>query len=143
MSSSLENYDKSLLLSAFNTNFFDFIEDVQDVFGEDTSIKKAKIALSMIKKVNPTLIIKIWYTYVCSQYETEINNNNIDFFIEKDYKKDFVYVNYSDDIISNIDKLREPVRNMSKENQEKSLMYVKNLCILSKLYMKRNSKVLT
>jgi hypothetical protein len=136
MSSSLENYDKSLLLSAFNTNFFDFIEDVQDVFGEDTSIKKAKIALSMIKKVNPTLIIKIWYTYVCSQYETEINNNNIDFFIEKDYKKDFVYVNYSDDIISNIDKLREPVRNMSKENQEKSLMYVKNLCILSKLYMK-------
>ena len=52
MSSSLENYDKSLLLSAFNTNFFDFIEDVQDVFGEDTSIKKAKIALSMIKKVN-------------------------------------------------------------------------------------------
>jgi len=135
MSSSVENYDKSLLLSAFNTNFFDFIEDVQDVFGEDTSIKKAKIALSMIKKVNPTLIIKIWYTYVCSQYETEINNNNIDFFIEKDYKKDFVYVNYSDDIISNIDKLREPVRNMSKENQEKSLMYVKNLCILSKLYM--------
>jgi hypothetical protein len=94
------------------------------------------MALSMIKKVNPTLIIKIWYTYVCSQYETEINNNNIDFFIEKDYKKDFVYVNYSDDIISNIDKLREPVRNMSKENQEKSLMYVKNLCILSKLYMK-------
>ena len=136
MSSSVENYDKSLLLSAFNTNFFDFIEDVQDVFGEDTSIKKAKMALSMIKKVNPTLIIKIWYTYVCSQYETEINNNNIDFFIEKDYKKDFVYVNYSDDIISNIDKLREPVRNMSKENQEKSLMYVKNLCILSKLYMK-------
>jgi hypothetical protein len=132
----VENYDKSLLLSAFNTNFFDFIEDVQDVFGEDTSIKKAKMALSMIKKVNPTLIIKIWYTYVCSQYETEINNNNIDFFIEKDYKKDFVYVNYSDDIISNIDKLREPVRNMSKENQEKSLMYVKNLCILSKLYMK-------
>jgi len=131
----VENYDKSLLLSAFNTNFFDFIEDVQDVFGEDTSIKKAKIALSMIKKVNPTLIIKIWYTYVCSQYETEINNNNIAFFIEKDYKKDFVYVNYSDDIISNIDKLREPVRNMSKENQEKSLMYVKNLCILSKLYM--------
>lgn len=135
MSSSVENSDKSLLLNAFNTQFFDFIEDIDHVFSEDTSIKKAKIALSMIKKVNPTLIIKIWHTYVCSQYETEINNGNIDFFIEKDYKKDFVYINYSDDIISNIEKLRGPVRNMSKENQEKSLMYVKNLCILSKLYM--------
>lgn len=133
--SSAESSDKSLLLSAFNTQFFDFVEDIQHVFSEDTSIKKAKTALIMIKKVNPVLIIKIWYTYVCSQYEAEINNNNIDFFIEKDYKKDFLYVNYSDDIISNIDKLREPVRNMSKENQEKSLMYVKNLCILSKLYM--------
>jgi hypothetical protein len=134
-SHSLENSDKSLLLSAFNTQFFDFVTDIEFVFNEDTSIKKAKMALNMIKKVNPALIIKIWYTYVCSQYENEIQSNNINFFIEKDYKKDFIYVNQSDDIINNIDKLREPVRNMSKENQEKSLMYVKNLCILSKLYM--------
>ena len=135
MSSSAESSDKSLLLSAFNTQFFDFVEDIQYVFSDDSSIKKAKTALYMIKKVNPTLIIKIWYTYVCVQYENEISNGNINFFIEKDYKKDFVYINHSDDIISNIDKLREPVRNMSKENQEKSLMYVKNLCILSKLYI--------
>ena len=32
-------------------------------------------------------------------------------------------------------KLREPIRNMSKENQKKSLGYIKNLCILSKIYM--------
>jgi len=132
---SVENSDKSLVLQAFNTQFFEFIEDIQVVFSEDNSIKKAKSALVMIKKVNPALIIKIWYTYVFTQYENEIESNNINFFIEKDYKKDFIYVNQSDDIICNIDKLREPVRNMSKENQEKSLMYIKNLCILSKLYM--------
>ena len=134
-SHSLESSDKSLLLSAFNTQFFDFVTDIELVFSEDMSIKKAKMALNMIKKVNPALIIKIWYTYVCSQYENEIHNDNINFFIEKDYKKDFLYIKSSDDIINNIDKIREPVRNMSKENQEKSLMYVKNLCILSKLYM--------
>ena len=130
-----ENSDKSLLLNAFNAQFFDFIEDVEHVFSDDSSINKAKVAFNLIKKVNPTLIIKIWFTYVCSQYETEINNDNINFFIEKDYKKDFIYISGSDNIISNIDKLREPVRNMSKENQEKSFMYIKNLCILSKLYM--------
>ena len=37
--------------------------------------------------------------------------------------------------INNIDKLREPIKNMSKENQEKSFRYIKNLCILSKIYM--------
>ena len=89
----------------------------------------------MIKKTNPSLVIKIWNNYISAKYETEINNNNIDFFIEKDYKKDLIYLNSSDDIINNIDSLREPIRNMSKENQEKSLEYIKNLCILSKLYM--------
>jgi hypothetical protein len=134
-SHSLESSDKSLLLNAFNTQFFDFIEDIEHVFSEDSSIKKAKVAFNLIKKANPVLIIKIWFTYVCTQYETEINSDNIDFFIEKDYKKDFIYISGSDNIISNIDKLREPVRNMSKENQEKSFKYIKNLCILSKLYM--------
>ena len=133
--SSLEDSDKSLLLNAFNTQLFDFMEDMQIVIVDDPSIKKAKLAFSMIKKTHPALLIKIWNNYISSKYETEINNNNINFFIEKDYKKDLIYINSSDDIINNIDKLREPIRTMSKENQEKSLSYIKNLCILSKLYV--------
>jgi hypothetical protein len=134
-SQSLDNSDKSLLLNAFNTQLIEFIEDIELVFNEDNSIKKVKTALIMIKKLNPILIIRIWYNYICSKYETEINSDNINFFIEKDYKKDLVNINYSDDIMNHIDKLREPIRNMSKENQKKSLGYIKNLCILSKLYM--------
>ena len=134
-SPSLDSSDKSLLLNAFNTQLTEFIEDIELVFNEDNSIKKAKTCIFMIKKVNPTLTAKIWYNYICSKYESEINNDNINFFIEKDYKTDLVYMNQSEQIISSIDKFREPIRNMSKENQEKSLKYVKNLCILSKLYM--------
>ena len=134
-SQSLDNSDKSLLLNAFNTQLIEFIEDIELVFNEDNSIKKVKTALIMIKKLNPILIIRIWYNYICSKYETEINSDNINFFIEKDYKKDLVNINYSDDIMNHIDKLREPIRNMSKENQKKSLGYIKNLCILSKIYM--------
>ena len=131
----LDSSDKSLLLNAFNTQLFEFIEDIELVFNEDNSVKRAKAGLVMIKKINPTLTIRIWYNYICSKYESEINNDNIDFFLEKDYKKDLVYMNQSEQIISSIDKFREPIKNMSKENQEKSLKYVKNLCILSKLYM--------
>ena len=134
-SQSLDSSDKSLLLNAFNTQLFEFIEDIELVFNEDNSVKRANAGLVMIKKVNPTLTIRIWYNYICSKYESEINNDNIDFFLDKDYKKDLVYMNQSDDIISSIDKLREPIKNMSKENQEKSFRYIKNLCILSKIYM--------
>ena len=131
----LDSSDKSLLLNAFNTQLFEFIEDIELVINEDNSLKRAKAGLVMIKKINPTLTIRIWYNYICSKYESEINNDNIDFFLEKDYKKDLVYMNQSDDIISSIDKLRDPIKNMSKENQEKSFRYIKNLCILSKIYM--------
>ena len=84
-SHSLDSSDKSLLLNAFNTQLTEFIEDIELVFSEDNAIKKAKTSIFMIKKVNPTLTAKIWYNYICSKYESEINNDNIDFFIEKPF----------------------------------------------------------
>ena len=131
-----EKNDKSILLTAFNTQFYDFLDDIESVFINDHAIKQAKNALILIKKVNPTLVIKLWYNYIVVNYESEIDSNNINFFIEKDYKNDLRYLNSSDDIMKHIDSLREPVRNMGEINQKKSLMYIKNLCILSKLYSK-------
>jgi hypothetical protein len=129
-----EKSDKSILLTAFNTQFYDFLDDVESVFMNDNGIKRAKNALILIKKVNPALVIKLWYKYIVVNYESEIDNNNINFFIEKDYKNDLRYLNSSDEIMKHIDFLREPVRNMGESNQQKSFMYIKNLCILSRLY---------
>lgn len=126
--------DKSLIMNTFNSQLFEFFDDIQCVVTGDSSIEKAKNALIVIKKINPSLIIKIWYVYIYSKYKTEIENNNIQFFTEKDYREDLENLNKSDDIIKNIDKIREPIKNMSKENQDKSFKYIKNLCILSKLY---------
>lgn len=133
-SMSEEKSDKSILLTAFNTQFYDFLDDIESVFMNDNGIKRAKNALYLIKKVNPTLIIRLWYKYIVVNYESEIDSNNINFFIEKDYKNDLRYLNSSDDIMKHIDSLREPVRSMGESNQKKSFMYIKNLCILSRLY---------
>jgi hypothetical protein len=129
-----EKSDKSILLTAFNTQFYDFLDDIESVFMNDGAIKRAKNALILIKKVNPALVIKLWYKYIVVNYESEIDSNNINFFIEKDYKNDLRYLNSSDDIMKHIDSLRGPVRNMGESNQKKSFMYIKNLCILSRLY---------
>jgi hypothetical protein len=131
---SCDKNDKSILLTAFNTQFYDFLDDIENVFINDNGIKRAKNALVIIKKINPALVIRLWYKYIVVNYESEIDGNNINFFIEKDYKNDLRYLNSPDDIMKHIDSLREPVRNMGENNQKKSLMYIKNLCILSRMY---------
>ena len=60
----VDNSDKSLLMNAFNTHFFEFVDDIESVFVNDVSIKKVKSALQIIKKMNPSLIIKIWYNSI-------------------------------------------------------------------------------
>ena len=122
------------ILQAFNDHFFEFVDDIESVFMNDSSIKRVKSALTLIRKMNPALIIKIWHKYISSNYEKEINDNNINFFIEKDYKNDLVNIDSSDNITKHIDCLREPIRNMGKENQDKSFKYIQNLCLLSNLY---------
>ena len=129
-----DGIDKSLLMNAFNDHFFEFVDDIESVFMNDLSIKRVKSALTLIRKMNPTLTIKIWHKYIASNYEKEINDNNINFFIEKDYKNDLVNIDSSDNITKHIDCLREPIRNMGKENQDKSFKYIQNLCLLSNLY---------
>jgi len=128
--------DKSSLLQAFNTHFFEFVDDIQSVFPKDPDVMLAKTALATIKKVNPKLIIKIWYEYIALKYEKEIERGDLSFFINKDYQDDLAYLSSStsDTIITKINVLREPIRNMGKENQEKSMKYIVNLSKISKIY---------
>ena len=128
--------DKSALLQAFNNHFFEFVDDIYNVFPNDPDIMLAKTALLAIRKINPRLIIKIWYEYIGKKYENQIEGGDLSFFIDKDYKDDLVYLSNStsDTIISKINILREPIKNMGKENQEKSMKYIINLSKLSKIY---------
>ena len=127
--------DKSTLLQAFNNHFFEFVEDIQNVFPNDADIILAKNALLAVRKVNPKLIVKIWYEYIAIKYEDQIEKGDISFFIDKDYSDDLMsFGNSSDTIVSKINVLREPIMNMGKENQEKSMKYIINLSKLSKLY---------
>lgn len=127
--------DKSTILQAFNNHFFEFVDDVQSVFPEDTDIMAAKTALVAMRKMNPRLIPKIWYEYVVLKYDENIQKGDITFFLNKDYSEDLVDMGSSaNTIVSKINILREPIRNMGAENQDKSMKYIRNLNKLAKLY---------
>lgn len=118
-------------VQAFNTHFFEFIDDVKSVFPEDVDILTASNVLLAIRKTNPKLIVKIWKTYIVDKYKKEIEQGDINFFINKDYTEDVSVSENSSKIMNAINRLRAPIKNMAEENQLKSLKYIQNLTKLS------------
>ena len=123
----------SNLLTAFNDHFMEFLNDIQSVFPEDPDILTAKNALTTIRKANPKMIVKIWRAFIADKYREQISAGDIGFFITKDYSTDVANASGSDKIMESIDRLREPIRNMGPENQEKVMKYIQNLTKLSEL----------
>jgi len=120
-------------LTAFNDHFLEFVNDIQSVFPEDHDILVAKNALIAIRKTNPKMIIKIWKTFIADKYRQQIQMSDISFFVTKDYSSDVANSNNSDKIMESINRLREPIKNMSPENQAKVMKYILNLTKLSDL----------
>lgn len=121
------------LVTAFNDHFLEFVSDIQSVFPDDADILTAKNALMTIRKANPKLLVKIWTTYVYAPYKQQIEAGDINFFLTKDYSADLHKTDNSDKIMESIDRLRTPVKNMSPENQAKTIKYIQNLSKLSAL----------
>jgi hypothetical protein len=123
----------SNILNAFNDHFIDFLNDVQSVFPNDPDILAAKNALTMIRKANPKMIVKIWKAFIADKYRGQIEANDISFFLSKDYSSDISNAQNSDKIMDSINRLREPIKNMGPENQAKVMKYIQNLTKLSDL----------
>ena len=121
------------ILTAFNDHFIEFVNDVHCVFPDDADILSTKNALTTIRKLNPRMIVKIWNSFIVSKYKSEIEAGNIEFFINKDYSQDVSVTSNSDKIMESIDRLRDPIKNMSLENQAKVMKYIQNLTKLAEL----------
>lgn len=126
--------EKITLLRAFNNQFFNFLDEIIHIFPENREIKDARTTFDVIKRANPTSIIKVWKIYVYEKYKDVIENGNLDFFFEKDYSEDLVNMPNANEIIKTIDIIRSPIKSMSIENKAASLEYIKILCKLSCLY---------
>ena len=121
------------LVTVFNDHFSEFVNDIHGVFPDDPDILTAKNALLTIRKANPKLLVKIWIQYVFSPYKNQIENGDINFFLTEDYSNDFVSNDKADIIMKSIDRLRKPVKDMSPENQSKTMKYIQNLSKLALL----------
>jgi len=125
--------DKSSILSGFNKHYFEFAQEISNYFPENMDVKTSINVLHGIKKINPKLIIKMWQKYVVEPYKKQIENEDFEFFLNKDYASD-VNFEQNDRVLQGIENMRKPIAEMSKENQQKCMQYVKNLTTLSMYY---------
>ncbi len=127
--------DKKQILSAFNDQFLEFVQDIHSVFPENNDLSTVKETLITLRKQNPRLVLLSFNEYVISQYRQQIVEGDIDFFIDKDYKKDVSNVGSAKIILEKIDCLREPIREMKTSEKTKVVKYMQNLVKLSDLYL--------
>ena len=126
--------DKSTVLRAFNTHMVEFLDDIISIIPGNVGLVATKNSFEMYKKANPTLLIKIWYSYVYLPYAEIIDKGDLDFFINKDYSEDLSYLQNSKSILNAIDTLSGQIKEMTETNRNHSLEYIRNLCKLSNMY---------
>ena len=120
--------------TAFNDHLMDLVSDIIRVFPNDEDLITAKNSFILIRKANPKMLVKIWKSYIVDKYRSLIEAGDISFFLEKDYTEDILNkIDNSEKIIQTIDRLRNPIKMMNKEEQEKIMKYIQNLtklCII-------------
>jgi hypothetical protein len=130
----LQKVDKSTILRGFNNHFFDFLDDIIVIVRDSTDLPTSRNSFMIIKKANPTAIIKVWYKHIYLPYNDVIQQGDISFFSDKDYFEDIGNLKNADSIMKIIDTLRKPIREMGEVNKAHTMKYIQNLTELSRAY---------
>ena len=126
--------DKSIVMRAFNKLFFEFLDDIISVYPDNVDMLTGKESFATIKKLNPTSIVKVWFSAVYTKYKVQIDGGDIDFFTDKDYSPDLTKVKNVQNVLDIINNIREPIKNMDAKSKDHVRKYIQDLSRLSTAY---------
>jgi len=128
-------------LSVFNNQFMELMEDIIRLFPDRKGLQTTKKVFETARRMNPKIIFEMLNLYLLQKFESEILSDDFDFFVTKDYSEEVETVPKTDaikysneDILKGIEKIREPLNDLSSENKMLILQYLKNLIQLTQLY---------
>lgn len=104
------------LLSAFNINIINFLDDCILLFPQDKDFKVYKKGLEMLVKYNPRKINTIYKEYI-ELYRDKINNKDEDFFLNNEFEEVKKYK--EDEIFNIINKLKNYWKHLDDNNKKK------------------------
>lgn len=65
-------------LSVFNTQLVRFFEELQETFPEEKEIRMATEAISGAKKINPRLVLDMFYEHIYTDFHRAIAEKHVD-----------------------------------------------------------------
>ncbi len=81
-------------IAAFNNQLLSFIEDIHEIYPEDSDIKTALDAVKMLKKMNPKKLHALFMEIVYANFKQEIREENIEGLLAK--AKEYVSREFSE-----------------------------------------------
>ena len=128
--------NKPLILKTFNKQMTEFIDDITLIFPNEKDIIVLGTFMKTIMYGKPRSVIEVWYNYVSLKYSSQIENGEIDYFVNKDYKEDLGNSSNTKETLEAIDKLRNTIKKALEMNinREKTIKYVQNITKLAKIY---------
>tara|TARA_B100001057_G_C22606805_1_gene855007 strand:+ start:491 stop:871 length:381 start_codon:yes stop_codon:yes gene_type:complete len=124
------------LIKLFNSQVTEFLDDVSTVFKGDSNIKTADFFIKNMIKINPSLLIKLWYSEISIHYHKEIEAGNLEFFLNKNYNSDIQGKENPEYIMKIIEIIKKMMSSISQEEKDKVLSYVQNFTKISMVYNK-------
>ena len=77
-----------------------------------------------------------WKWYVSDRYRDKILTGELNYFLNKNYKNDIVDASFNniEEMLDIVEKIRDFVKRLQKNDQKKALKYLQNLIKLSDMY---------
>jgi len=132
MSSSEE---KKKILETFNNHFCEMVDDFHRIFPNDTTISIMNKSLSILMMMSKKQVIQVFKTSTVDLYSKKIEDGDLSFFIDKNYKDDVSNSGYSTDVVlEKIEYIKGLVKEMTEHEQNNVIKYFQNLTLLCKMY---------
>jgi hypothetical protein len=116
-------------LGAFNTQLIRFFEELSMTYPEERDIKNGLEAIRAAKKINPKLILDLFWDNVCKDLDEKIQTEDAEYVIQ--YAKDKIANKYNE-MSPALMIFDRHWNNMTHDNQTAIWNYLKVLCILCK-----------
>jgi hypothetical protein len=115
------------VLTAFTTQLVRFFQELQDTFPEERDIRMAKEAIEGAKRINPRLILDLFYEHVYKDLNLAIYEKNVDQIIRVGQAKIATQFNEMSPALNIFNK---HWHTMGEENQDAIWQYLTVLCRL-------------
>jgi len=114
-------------LGAFNTQLIRFFEGLTEIFPEERDIKASLEAINGLKKINPKMILELFYEHVYKPMSDAIKREDEDVVIA--YAKTTISVQFNEMSVALV-MFDKHWPSLSETNRKNIWNYLKVLCVL-------------